>query len=155
MPRRTCPAVFRQRICPADSCRVLFDICSCCDRGHKYCSDPCRDRGLRQKRREANRRHQQSLDGRLDHRDRQRAYRQRRRESVTDNPSPHPPDSPSIAAAQPLALDRSCDQPGGPPEKLHETPTLPRPPRPPGPAPPRCIVCGREGLAVNPFEGWR
>ena len=67
----------RQRFCRAEHCRTLFFICSRCDRGHAYCSQWCRQKSRRQQQREANRRHQQSAEGRLDHRDRQRLYRLR------------------------------------------------------------------------------
>jgi len=49
----------------------MFFICSHCDRGHRYCSHSCRFRTRLAQRREARRRHQRSLEGRLDHRDRQ------------------------------------------------------------------------------------
>ena len=75
--------VFRLRSCRAAGCGALFWICRRCDRGHRYCSVRCRQQVRRQQCREANRRHQQSPEGRLDHRDRQRAYR-RRPERVTD-----------------------------------------------------------------------
>jgi len=79
--------VLRPRIC---RCGMMFYICRSCDRGHRYCSDRCRLKARRQQRREANRRHQQSDEGRLDHCDRQRLYRQRirlRKKSVTDQGS--------------------------------------------------------------------
>ena len=69
---------FRQGFCRADGCGALFWICRCCDRGQRYCSCRCRSKARRKQRRDANRRHQQSPEGRLDHRDRQRAYRRRR-----------------------------------------------------------------------------
>ncbi len=68
----SCGVVLRPRICRA--CGMLFSICRHCDRGHCYCSASCRYQGYRQKRRLANRRHQQSPEGRLDHRDRQRVF---------------------------------------------------------------------------------
>ena len=77
----------RQRTCR--QCSRLFAICAACDRGHAYCTSPCRTAGRRRCVRAANARHQRSLEGRLDHRDRQRAYRARRR--VTDHTSPAPP----------------------------------------------------------------
>lgn len=79
--------LLRRRVC---RCGTIFYICRSCDRGQRYCSDRCRQKARRQQRREANRRHQQSLEGRLDHRDRQRLYRQRlrsRKKSVTDQGS--------------------------------------------------------------------
>lgn len=70
--------VFRQRICRAAGCGAEFWICRSCDRGQRYCSQECRQQTRRVQCREANCRHQRSLEGRLDHRDRQRAYRKRR-----------------------------------------------------------------------------
>jgi hypothetical protein len=67
--------VLRQR--PCLGCQALFLICEHCDRGHRYCSLECRHQARLQQRRRANRRHQQSPEGRLDHRDRQRQYRER------------------------------------------------------------------------------
>ena len=58
-------------------CGVMFYICSSCYRGQVYCGDECRRRMRRQQMRVANRKHQDSPEGRLDHRDRQRAYRER------------------------------------------------------------------------------
>jgi hypothetical protein len=77
--------VFHQGRCTASSCGAPFWICRPCYRGQRYCSDRCRLKTRREQRRAANRRHQQDTDGRLDHRDRQRAYRLRRaRARVTD-----------------------------------------------------------------------
>jgi len=69
---------FRLRFCRASECGVLFFICSSCDRGNRYCSATCRKLARRIQWRAASRRHQGSPEGRLDHRDRQRSYRQRR-----------------------------------------------------------------------------
>ena len=87
--------VFRQRFCRASDCRTLFFICSHCDRGQCYCSLVCRQGSRLKQQRVARRRHQDSPEGRLDHRDRQRAYRLRRaasarattKENVTDHGS--------------------------------------------------------------------
>src|SRR5215471_19730525 len=79
--------ILRQEAC---RCGSIFYICRSCDRGQRYCSERCRQKARRQQRREANRRHQQSPEGRLDHRDRQRLYRERlalRQECVTDQGS--------------------------------------------------------------------
>lgn len=67
--------VLRRRSCHATECGKIFYICRHCDRGQCYCSRSCRDLARRRQLREANRRHQQSPAGRLDHRDHQRAYR--------------------------------------------------------------------------------
>ena len=77
--------VFRQRFCKASDCRTMFFICSRCDRGQRYCGLICRRRCRLQQRRNAGRRHQQSYEGRLDHRDRQRAYRLRKARSAVPN----------------------------------------------------------------------
>ena len=75
-----------------------FYICASCYRGQRYCGAPCRATAQRRQRRQANARHQRSPEGRLDHRDRQRAYRARcRLRRVTDTPSPGRPRSPTIA----------------------------------------------------------
>jgi len=78
--------VFRQKRCRG--CNAVFVICRSCDRGQRYCSPGCRVRALREQRRRANRRHQHSPEGRLDHRDRQREYRKRcAQRCVTDTSS--------------------------------------------------------------------
>jgi len=80
--------VLRPRFCLGSECRALFFLCSRCDRGQRYCSRSCRDQARRRQQRGANRRHQQSPEGRLDHRDRQRQYRHRRAQArVTDQGS--------------------------------------------------------------------
>src|SRR5271167_4519162 len=79
--------ILRQRACRG--CHAVFWICPHCDRGQRYCCPSCQIQARRQQRRSANRRHQQSPEGRLDHRDRQRDYRYRRRiqARVTDQGS--------------------------------------------------------------------
>jgi hypothetical protein len=87
--------VFRQRFCRAPACRVLFFICSYCYRGQVYCSQACRQPARRSQCRQANRRQQQTLRGRLAHSRRQHAYRlrrtrayyRRRENKVTDHSS--------------------------------------------------------------------
>ena len=99
----------RRRFCRGAGCGVVFWICRHCDRGHQYCGERCRRKARRQQRRDANRRHQQSWEGRLDHRDRQRAYRERRSlRRVTDHTSPATYDSGSIGVAE---LSRSENGP--------------------------------------------
>ena len=98
----------RQRFCRGAGCGVVFWICRHCDRGHQYCGERCRRKARLQQRRDANRRHQQSREGRLDHRDRQREYRLRRRPRVTDHTSAATYDSGSITVAE---LSRSENGP--------------------------------------------
>ena len=79
----------------------------------------CRATAQRRQRRDATARHQRSVEGRLDHRDRQRVYRaQCRLRRVTDAPSPAPPRSTTIAspvgrhaASRPVCL--VCGRLGG------------------------------------------
>jgi hypothetical protein len=136
MAAASCEVILRQRICL--TCRKLFWICRHCDRGHRYCSASCRYQAYGQQRRMANRRHQQSPEGRLDHRDRQRAYRRRRlfaQESVTDESS-----LPSaLGYRMPLAIP--FFRPNAPERSL---------PRFSGWL--RCIVCGRRGRLVDPYR---
>ena len=85
--RGTREELLRQRICRGAGCGAVFWICRHCDRGHRYCGERCRRKTRRQQRRRANEKHQKSPEGRLDHRDRQRVYRERCRRRVTDQPS--------------------------------------------------------------------
>lgn len=64
-------------------CASLFVLCPSCYRGQAYCSLACRDVARLGLHRAANARHQRSKEGRLDHRDRMRAYRHRRYEGAS------------------------------------------------------------------------
>ena len=135
-----CSAVFRQRVCHFPCCGAVFYLCPHCDRGQRYCCSRCRDKSRRRQRREANRRHQQSVEGRLDHRDRQRAYRRRLQARVTDQSSlPAVPyvnlTTPSVPqrAEAPLAADFY-------PAQAEYTAS--------GVV---CQICRRRGRWVNPF----
>ena len=137
--------VLRQRVCRAKHCGAVFWICRHCDRGQQYCSDRCRVKARREQRLAANLRHQQSLEGRLDHRDRQRAYRRRRAQArVTDQGSQAPLIGcnillPIFASPQNEESDRSSEQNRPNPEA----------------GIPYCIICGRSGRFVNPFHPLR
>ena len=89
MSQGTTEVEFYERFCQAVDCRALFFICSHCDRGQRYCSSDCRVRARREQWRAAARRYQQSPEGRLDHRNRQRSYRQRKATSIP-MPAPSP-----------------------------------------------------------------
>ena len=142
MAARTEP-VFRLRFCRGDGCRSPFWICRSCDRGHRYCSVLCRQRNRRRQLREANRRYQRSPEGKLDHRDRQRAYRQRqRRAGVTDQGRRQT--SPSASLSRVEGVPRSSPQVG------EATNPFPRR-RLPFVAVPRCAICGRSGSHIEPF----
>jgi hypothetical protein len=141
--RQAAEDVLRQRICRWRGCGALFWICRHCDRGHQYCSDQCRQKARREQRRTANLRHRKTLEGRLDQRDRQKAYRQRRAAvSVMDQGSPDAPSAGSIlppAYHPPVAAEKSDKQ-------ACETITIH------DPGVPYCIICGRAGRFVNPFH---
>ncbi len=75
-----------QLFCRGSGCGTMFYICGSCYRGQVYCGERCRRRMRRQQMRLANRKHQDSPEGRLDHRDRQRVYRAKcRLRRVTDH----------------------------------------------------------------------
>ena len=74
--------------CRGSGCGAMFTICGSCYRGQIYCGEGCRRRMRRQQMRRANRKHQDSPEGKLDHRDRQRVYRAKLRlRRVTDHTS--------------------------------------------------------------------
>ena len=121
----------------------MFYLCPHCDRGQRYCSYRCREKSRRQQRREANRRYQQSLglEGRLDHRQRQREYRQRLKARVTDQSSLRA--SPCVnltapPAPEPVESPPAADFPRGPGAEYAASWVV-------------CQICGRRGRWVNPF----
>jgi hypothetical protein len=121
----------------------VFYLCPHCDRGQRYCSSRCREKSRRLQRREANRRYEQSLgpEGRLDHCQRQREYRQRLKARVTDQsslrsspcvnltvrPSPALVEAPAVVEFRPSS--REAIRAGGV----------------------VCQICGRWGRWINPF----
>jgi len=135
------PLVFRQRVCHWPACGATFYLCRRCDRGQRYCSPHCRQKALCLQRRQANRRHQQTREGREDHRDRQRDYRQRQRARVTDKSSQPPPASASLSQRPVIAALPASPAPnsrrvsGRPPQRGWVV----------------CQICGRQGRWVDPF----
>ena len=137
--------VLRPRFCLGSECHALFFLCSRCDRGQRYCSLACRQQARVRQQRCANRRHQQSPEGRLDHRDRQRQYRRRQAQALVT-------DQGSLSIAGPALSE--C----GP---VEPTP-IEAPNRSGGDLLPRwpetrpgvwmcCRVCGRMGRFMDPF----
>ena len=113
-------------------CQTVFWICQHCDRGHRYCSPECRDPARRQQLRLANRRHQRSPEGRLDHRDRQCEYRERCAQArVTDQGSP------TITSGAPLRCGKA---------KASASVAFV-----PGQRSFGCVICGRTSRFVDPF----
>ena len=83
--------------CRGSGCGAMFYICGSCYRGQVYCGERCRRRMRRNQMRLANRKHQDSPEGKLDHRDRQRVYRAKcRLRRVTDHTSARRPRSVNI-----------------------------------------------------------
>ena len=116
----------------------MFWICVCCDRGQRYCTAECRGHVRRRQHRAANRRHQQSAEGRLDHRDRQRAYRCRQwLRRVTDQGSQ------STSSGSPSGSGKVITWPAVAPLRVR--------PRERRGFWLRCMVCGRSGRLVDPF----
>ena len=130
--------VWRELVCQGSGCGVTFYICGCCYRGQVYCGDECRKRAELQQHRHSNRKHQDSPEGRLDHRDRQRTYRARLRLGVTDVTSPGGDRSDTIGATW---TERVMSTPLG--EGFGDRPRLER-----SQTTIRivCIVCGRVGV---------
>ena len=80
--------VLRQLTCRWPDCGLVFYICNSCYRRQCYCGDICRDKARQQQLRRANQHYAGSEEARLDHRDRQREYRERcRLKGVTDHTS--------------------------------------------------------------------
>jgi hypothetical protein len=153
--------VLRRRICQA--CHAFFWICRPCDRGQRYCNTPCRASARREQQRQANRRHQHSLAGRQDHRDRQREYRKRcarRRwasralapKNVTDQSSPaltspgNMPEWGSGSASTTARVGSAAPRVGfrALPVWRRTTGLLPPPFL-------RCVICGRRGHVRDPL----
>lgn len=68
----------RQFLC--GRCRRQVVVCRRCDRGQRYCDRGCSLASRKIQLRAAGARHQHSVEGRRDHADRQRAYRERQQQ---------------------------------------------------------------------------
>jgi hypothetical protein len=143
---KACPAAYRQCSCLAPGCGVVFFVCPSCERGQVYCSVSCRKLARRLSHRAANRRHQRSEEGRLDHLDRQCAYRRRRAEArVTDHTYEPPSACATMREPSSPALNKPCSA-GFPAIGPFRSPF----------SPDRravvCHFCGRRGRFLNPFH---
>ena len=135
--------VLYQLFCGLAGCGKMFYICRRCYRGHKYCSSTCRAIARRRQMHSARLRYRRTPEARLDQRDRQRRWRQRRsQKTVMDQCSPPkenpPPSDGRERSMQPLStwvevvLERKTGS-------SHVSGV------------PRCVICGRAGGFVNPF----
>lgn len=135
---------FRQLFCRADGCGAMFLICRPCYHGQAYCSEECGWRARQRQRLEANRRYEQDWEVRQDHRDRQRAWRERQRGLVvTDHTS---------------ALGGGCGSMSGPVAETRKIPPGEKNAQnSPKPAWGECfwrivcIICGRVGRFISAF----
>ena len=138
--------VWVQLLCRGAGCTTVFHICRSCYRGQAYCGNTCRKKAKVQQDRKAKKKHQDSWEGRLDHRDRQEAYRNRcDGRFVTDVGSPRPDRFGSIEPPVPEAKKE--------PREAREIQVW----DPRGPFPRRralihivCRLCGRAGLTESP-----
>ena len=79
--------VLRRLSCRWPDCGLVFYICNSCYRRQAYCGETCRDKARGEQLRLADQRYRETEEARLDHCDRQRAYRERCRLRVTDHTS--------------------------------------------------------------------
>jgi len=63
-------------------CGLIFHVCRSCFRGQAYCSGLCRDKARKEKRREAQRRYQQTEKGRETRRNAERRRRIKKSEKT-------------------------------------------------------------------------
>ena len=137
-------------ICRYEPCGKVFYICRSCYRGQAYCSDPCFKTNRDKQCREANRNHQQSDEGRLDHNSRQRELYQRqvdaRREgnekNLTDRSSPTACDGVTMNFSDSRDLEPTKTE-SKESQEVHDDKRE---------AYPRCRICNRKGYWVDPFH---
>lgn len=130
--------------CAYPPCSIVWAICRCCYRGHRYCSDACSERARREKKRAYNRRHQQG-PGRGRHRERQRARRLRQakrpssKQIVTDHSSIEPPSDGTLVGARRQELVDSAE-PSARAAEVNQDGSL------------SCRRCGRHSVLVEPLS---
>ena len=134
MLHEACLAVGRDtfRLYNCRRCEAQVRLCGGCDRGNIYCV-PCAPLGRTHARRRASARYQKTRRGALRHAARQRAYRARRTQKVTDNGCAR-----VVAAGTVPALVSSA------PSVSRDTDQTPNPPR--------RVVCGLLPARVERFE---
>jgi hypothetical protein len=127
--------------CARPTCGQVFFLCADCDRGHRYCSPACAVAARRASVLAAGRRYQASLDGRLAHAERQRRYRERRREKVTHHRRGDPGAAAKVRAPPATSAMEAPASPGGevPTDVVFDV-------RRPGAC---CARCGRPGRFVR------
>lgn len=99
-------------------CRIQCLICSPCDRGQIYCSPNCSQAARKNSIRMAEKRYQKTYRGRMNHSLRQRHYRLRLKQKVTDQGSQRQPrnallqpvKNKAVLLGSPLILTCCCCQ---------------------------------------------
>lgn len=117
-------------------CGEFFLVCRSCDRGQQYCSEGCRDPARQVQMRAARLRHQQSPEGRADHRDHQRALRKRRQ--VMDHPSGEQAEVEILAVAGAVVSNAAAEEDAKSEELFIWTPQEPC-----------CRFCGRATVYLD------
>lgn len=64
-------------------CNAQVIICTRCDRGQRYCAGECRHEARSESRKRAAKKYQSSRAGRFNNADRQRRFRERKKQKVT------------------------------------------------------------------------
>ena len=129
--------VLRQLSCRWPDCGLVFYICNSCYRRQAYCGKTCRDKARGEQLRLADQRYRGTEEARLDHRDRQREYRERCRLRVTDHTS--------AGNGQSVKIVEPVKETGRSTSLTEELQDRPRFERPQSAVRPVCILCGRGG----------
>lgn len=134
------PATYRLYHCRR--CGMQVCICAQCDCGNLYCPGECAELARRESVRRAGARYQRTLHGARKHAERQRRYRQRKRD-VTHQGFPLVASRRSVSvylatASEPI--DVGVKGPSRPPIRLLQT---------------RCAFCGRPLPAFARLHPWR
>ena len=98
----------RPRRCLNPDCSAMFSVCRGCDRGQRYCSEPCRKLIRKRQLAAAARRYQASAPGKLAHCRRQKTYRQRHAQADVTHQGPDPIISPPPSQALRLTQCAVC-----------------------------------------------
>ena len=135
------PATYRLYHC----CRCGMQVCICaqCDCGNLYCPGDCAELARRESVRRAGARYQRTLRGARRHAERQRRYRQRRRQGVTHQSFPLVTSRCSVSRHLVSASESS--------DVDVKEPSLPLVP----PLQRRCAFCGRPLPPFARLHTWR
>lgn len=138
------------RVCRYEPCGKVFYICRSCFRGQGYCSDLCKQFNRRMQCREANRKHQESEEGRLDHNQRQQDLYERQLEARSGGNEKNLTDPSSNTDCDGVTMNLSDSR------DLRPTNTWPKESQEvhddTSEAYPRCRICNRKGYWVDTFH---